>query len=124
MRPGGRHRRFLWGISVILLAFGSTLFTAGGIWGGAIATAPDATPAPDTPAPTESRRLVILGTTILGDAPGPRMVYDFGWKEPEAPDPPGVHLREPMMEELFTPIDPERFRERVRSEEHAGPDGR
>jgi hypothetical protein len=57
----------------------------------------------------KEKRIIILGTTIVGSLVKPRTVYEVPWKEPESLKKGLDTPQRSFQDEIFMPIDKERF---------------
>lgn len=65
--------------------------------------------ATDSKTTAKERRVIILGTTIVGSVAGPRVVYEVPWKQPEALRKKLEPPQRSFYEEIFRPLDKEPF---------------
>lgn len=65
-------------------------------------------PATSKPA-SQHRRIIILGTTIVGSVVRPRVVYEVPWKEPDSLKKGLDEPQRDFHQEIFTLIDKEQF---------------
>ena len=69
--------------------------------------------------PTKSakeKRIIILGTTIVGSLAKPRTVYEVPWKEPESLKKGLDAPQRSFQDEIFMPLDKERFESQTESQ--------
>jgi hypothetical protein len=66
---------------------------------------------------TKGRRIIILGTTIVGSIAKPRTVYEVPWKEPESLKKALDAPQRSFQDEIFMPIDKERFESQTESQQ-------
>lgn len=78
---------------------------------------PPAVSKPSQPAkPTKEKRIIILGTTIVGSIAKPRTVYEVPWKEPESLKKGLDAPQRSFQDEIFIPIEKERFESQMESQ--------
>ena len=65
------------------------------------------------PSPKE-RRIIILGTTIVGSVAKPGVVYEVPWKEPESLKKGMDEPQRSFQNEIFTPLDKEQFESQMK----------
>ena len=66
------------------------------------------------PAPKE-KRIIILGTTIVGSIAKPRVVYEVPWKEPESLKKGLDEPQRSFQDEIFILLDKEQFESQMES---------
>ncbi len=67
------------------------------------------------PSPKE-KRIIILGTTIVGSVAKPGVVYEVPWKEPESLKKGLDEPQRSFQNEIFTPLDKEQFESQTKSQ--------
>jgi hypothetical protein len=73
---------------------------------------------PSQPAkPTKVKRIIILGTTIVGSIAKPRTVYEVPWKEPESLKKGLDAPQRSFQDEIFILIDKEQFESQKESQQ-------
>ncbi len=66
------------------------------------------------PSPKE-KRIIILGTTIVGSIAKPRVVYEVPWNNPESLKKGLDEPQRSFQNEIFIPLDKEQFESQVKS---------
>jgi hypothetical protein len=81
----------------------------------ASAQAPAASrPAQAAKAAPKEKRIIILGTTIVGSLVKPGVVYEVPWKEPESLKKGLDEPQRSFQNEIFIPIDKEQFESQIK----------
>lgn len=105
-----------------VIGMGAALLLIGAGWAHAqaprkeIAKPPAVSKPPPSPKSAKERRIVILGTTIVGSVAKPRAVYEVPWKEPEAFKKGQDEPYRSFQDEIFTLIDKEQFESQIGSD--------
>jgi hypothetical protein len=62
----------------------------------------------------KEKRIIILGTTIVGSVAKPGIVYEVPWKEPESLKKGLDEPQRSFQNEIFTPLDKEQFESQMK----------
>ncbi|MCI0527134.1 MAG: hypothetical protein L0Y56_06795 [Nitrospira sp.] len=94
------------------------IFSANALW--SLASAANAqTPAASRPTQAakpspKEKRIIILGTTIVGSITKPGVVYEVPWKEPEFLKKGLDEPQRSFQNEIFSPLDKEQFESQMK----------
>jgi len=106
--------KWMIGIVMIILAMGTSVHAQTPLK--ETGKSPTASRPSQSAKPTKERRIIILGTTIVGSIAKPRTVYEVPWKEPESLKKGLDAPQRSFQDEIFIMIDKEQFESQTESQ--------